>query len=435
MAHTVALVSLGCAKNQVNSEQMLWKLEKEGYALTGDAAQADTVIINTCAFIDSAKEEAIDAILEYSALGGKKVIVAGCLAQRYREEILAELPEVDNLVGCGSFDDICRAVEMAWEGNREGVFGDIDAPVSESGRITDCSRGWAYLRIAEGCSNRCAYCIIPKLRGKYRSRPMENVLREARSLADQGAKELIVVAQDITRYGTDLYGRPSLSRLIRLLAKTEGTEWIRLHYLYPDMIDDELIRTVAEEPKVVKYLDIPIQHINDGILRAMNRRGSAEEIERLIEKLRKEIPGVVIRTSLITGLPGEGEKEFEELCNFLKRTRLERAGVFAFSPQEGTPAYDMDRPASETAQRRAELLADIQSRIMDEFNESRVGGEAKVLAEEYDAENGCWYGRSEADSPDVDGRVAFTGDGVAAGEFYTVRITGTVGGDLTGELI
>jgi ribosomal protein S12 methylthiotransferase len=434
-SHKVAVVSLGCAKNQVNSEQMLWKLEKEGYPLTGDAAEADTIIINTCAFIDSAKEEAIDAILEYSSLGGKQIIVAGCLAQRYREEILSELPEVDNLVGCGSYDEICRAIEMADEGNREGIFGDIDAPVSESGRITDCSRGWAYIKIAEGCSNRCAYCIIPRLRGRYRSRPMENILREARDLADRGAKELIVVAQDITRYGTDLYGRPSLAKLIKELARTEKIEWIRLHYLYPDMIDDELIRTVAEEPKVVKYLDIPIQHINDGILRAMNRRGSGEEIERLIEKLRREIPGVVIRTSLITGLPGEGEKEFEELCDFLKRTGLERAGVFAFSPQEGTPAFDMDRPDAETAQRRAELLADIQSRIMDRFNESRIGSETRVLAEEYDPEADCWYGRSWADSPDVDGRVSFSGEGISPGEFYDVRITGTVGGDLTGELI
>ncbi|MBP5167241.1 MAG: MiaB/RimO family radical SAM methylthiotransferase, partial [Oscillospiraceae bacterium] len=278
-------------------------------------------------------------------------------------------------------------------------------------------------------------CIIPKLRGKYRSRPMENILREARSLADSGAKELIVVAQDITRYGMDLYGKPSLSELIRELAKTDKIEWIRLHYLYPDMIDDELIRTVAEEPKVVKYLDIPIQHINDGILRAMNRRGSAEDIEKLIGKLRSAIPGLVIRTSLITGLPGEGEKEFEELCDFLKRTELERAGVFAFSPQEGTPAFDMDRPDAETAQRRAELLADIQSRIMDRFNESRIGSETRVLAEEFDADGGCWYGRSWADSPDVDGRVIFRGEDVKAGEFYDIRITGTAGGDLTGELI
>lgn len=437
MPYKVAVVSLGCAKNQVNSEQMLWQLKKAGYEICGDTAQADTIIINTCAFIESAKQEAIDTILECAGAEGeedKQIIVAGCLAQRYKEEILKELPEVNGLVGCGSFDEIARAVEMAREGRREGIFGDLNAPVSESGRAVECTQGWAYLKIAEGCDNRCSYCVIPYIRGSYRSRPMENILREARELAEGGVKELIVVAQDITRYGTDLYSKRMLPELIGELAKIDKIEWIRLHYLYPDMIDDELIRTVAAEPKVVKYLDIPIQHISDSILKAMNRRGSGEYIEQLINRLRASVPELVIRTSVITGLPGEGEEEFEQLCGFMRRMRLERAGVFAYSPEEGTPAYEMDRPDSETALHRARLLADIQERIMDDFNESLIGRELKVLAEYYDEQAGGWYGRSWADSPDVDGRVFFDGELVRAGEFYNVRISGVSEGDLMGEL-
>lgn len=436
MSYKIGMISLGCAKNLINSEQMLGLLSRAGYEITGDAGDADALVINTCAFIESAKSEAIDNILNYAALKTegrlKKIIVTGCLAQRYSAGILKELPEVDAVVGCGSYDDIVNALELAAAGERPCLLGDIDASVSEAPRIIDEGAGWAYIKIAEGCDNHCAYCVIPSIRGSYRSRPMENIVEEARKLAADGIRELIVVAQDITRYGTDMYSKPMLAELIRRLAAVDGLEWIRLHYLYPDMIDDELIDTVAAEPKVVKYLDIPIQHINDAVLRLMNRRGTGAEIEALFKKLRERIPGVVIRTSIITGLPGEGEEEFEQLCEFLKRARIERAGVFAFSPEEGTPAFDMDRPDAETAAHRAELLVDIQSRIMDEFNEGRVGTVTAVMADAYDGASGRWCGRSGADSPDVDGRVFFTGEDITAGKIYDVKITNVIEGDLEG---
>ncbi len=436
MAVTVGMVSLGCAKNLVNGEQMLHLLREAGYEITADLGETEVLIVNTCAFIDSAKQEAIDTILEFAELKKegrlKKLLVAGCLSQRYRKEILKELPEVDGILGTGSYDEIVPAVEAALRGETPKLFGDISAPVSEAERIVTTGPGWAYLKIAEGCDNRCSYCVIPSIRGKYRSRPMDNLLREAEGLAKLGVKELIVVAQDITRYGLDLYGEPRLPALIQELAKIEGVRWIRLHYLYPDLITDELIDLVAAEPKVVKYLDIPIQHISDGILKKMNRRGTGAEIEALLTKLRQRIPGLVLRTSLITGLPGEGEAEFEELCAFLKRAKLERAGVFAYSPEEGTPAYEMDRPDAETAAHRAELAVDIQSEIMDEFNASRLGTVQEVLAEGFDRFADCWYGRSYADSPEVDGKVFFTGKGVKPGEFVSVRITDTLEGDLVG---
>ena len=427
MAVKVGMVSLGCAKNLVNGEQMLHLLRAAGYEITADLAETEVLIVNTCAFIDSAKQEAIDTILEYAELKKegrlKKLLVTGCLSQRYRKEILKELPEVDGVLGTGSYDEIVPAVEEALRGLKPERFGDISAPMSEEARIVTTGPGWAYLKIAEGCDNRCSYCVIPSIRGRYRSRPMEKLLLEAEGLAKLGVKEIIVVAQDITRYGTDLYGKPRLAELVRELAKIEGVRWIRLHYLYPDLIDDELIDTVAREPKVVKYLDIPLQHINDGILRRMNRRGSGAEAEALLQKLRSRIPG----------LPGEGKAEFEELCAFLKRAKLERAGIFAYSPEEGTPAFDMERPDAETAAHRAELAVDIQSDIMDEFNASRLGTVQEVLAEGYDRFAECWYGRSYADSPEVDGKVFFTGKGIVPGEFVKVRITDTLEGDLVGE--
>ena len=436
MAVKVGMVSLGCAKNLVNGEQMLHLLRASGYEITTDLAETEVLIVNTCAFIDSAKQEAIDTILEFAELKKegrlKKLLVTGCLSQRYRKEILKELPEVDGILGTGSYDEIVPAVAAALRGETPQCFGDISAPVSEEEREVTTGPGWAYLKIAEGCDNRCSYCVIPSIRGKYRSRPMEGILREAEALAKLGIKELIVVAQDITRYGVDLYGEPRLAALVRELAKIEGIRWIRLHYLYPDLITDELIDLVASEPKVVKYLDIPIQHISDGILKKMNRRGTGREIEALLTLLRQRIPGLVLRTSLITGLPGEGEKEFEELCAFLKRAKLERAGVFAYSPEEGTPAYSMDRPDAETASHRAELAVDIQSEIMDEFNASRLDTVQEVLAEGYDRFADCWYGRTYADSPEVDGKVFFTGSGVKPGEFVRVRITDTLEGDLVG---
>ena len=432
---TVALISLGCAKNLVNSEQMLCLLSDAGYTLVPDPDGADAVIINTCGFIDAAKSEAIDNILEMAQLKAagrlKKIIVTGCLTERYREEVRRELPEVDALVGVGSFGEIVEVVKNALAEAPEDRFGDKNAPVDEIGRYLTTGPGWAYLRIAEGCDNRCAYCAIPDIRGRFRSRPMENVLAEAKDLVAAGCRELIVIAQDITRYGTDLYGERKLAALCRELAKLDGLEWIRLHYLYPELIDDALIREIADNDKIVKYLDIPIQHINDTILKRMNRRGSGEMIRALFAKLRREIPGLVLRTSLITGLPGEGEAEFEELCEFLHEARIERAGVFPYSPEEGTPAASMpDRVDAETAQARAEQIMAIQARIMDDWNDARVGEAMKILCTGVD---GAYRtGRSYADSPDIDGTVYFEGD-CPPGSFARVRITGVMDGELTGE--
>ncbi len=432
---TVALISLGCAKNLVNSEQMLCLLADAGYEIVPDPDGADAVIINTCGFIDAAKSEAIDNILEMAQLKAagrlKKIIVAGCLTERYRGEVRKELPEVDALLGVGSFGEIVEVLRETLAGAPSDRFGDHNAPVEEIGRYLTTGPGWAYLRIAEGCDNRCAYCAIPDIRGRFRSRPMENVLAEAADLAEAGCRELIVIAQDITRYGTDLYGERKLAELCRNLAKLDGLEWIRLHYLYPDEIDDALIREIADNPKIVKYLDIPIQHIDTGILKRMNRRGSGEMIRALFARLRNEIPGLVLRTSLITGLPGEGEAEFEELCDFLRDARIERAGVFPYSPEEGTPAAAMtDRVDGETAQRRAEQIMELQDRIMDDFNAARVGETLRVLCTGFDGPYRT--GRSYADSPDVDGTVYFEGD-CLPGDFAQVRITGMMDGELTGE--
>lgn len=439
MPYKVGLISLGCAKNQINSEQMLWLLNDAGYEIRPDLDGVDAAIINTCGFIESAKSEAIDNILELAQLKkeGKvgKIIVTGCLSERYQAEMLTELPEVDAVMGVGSYGDIVSVVERVMNGETVRLFGDKNAPVDEFDRVITTGPGWAYIKIAEGCDNHCAYCVIPGIRGKYRSRPMENILREAQELPGLGVRELIVVAQDITRYGTDLYGRRTLGELLEKLCAIDGIDWIRLHYLYPDEIDDALIDVIAAQPKIVKYLDIPIQHINSAVLKRMNRRGTGEDIRALFKKLRERIPGLVLRTSLITGLPGEGEAEFEELCEFLREAKIERAGVFPYSPEEGTPAADMpDRCTQEEAERRAELICDIQSRIMDEFNDARIGEELTVLCEGYDRLAECRYGRSWADSPDVDGKVFFTGKGIP-GEFVTVRIVDVIDGDLLGETV
>ena len=320
-------------------------------------------------------------------------------------------------------------------GERPSRFGDINAPVDELDRVATTPPWYTYLRIAEGCDNWCAFCIIPKLRGRYRSRPMDKVLEEAKALADRGVQELLVIAQDITRYGTDWDGRPHLADLLEELVKLPF-HWVRLHYLYPEMIDDRLIDVIAREEKIVKYLDIPLQHCNDGILRRMNRRGDKAYLEDLLDKLRERIPGLVLRTSLITGLPGEGEAEFEELCQFLWDQRMLRAGVFPYSPEEGTPAAKMERVDTEEAIRRAELVVDIQSRIMDEWNEEVQGEVLEVLCEGFDSQAMCYTGRSYAESPDVDGKLYFTAEGeVEAGTFVPVRITGVMDGELTGELV
>ena len=438
MNKTVSLISLGCAKNLVNSEQMLYLLSEAGYAISPEPDGADAVIINTCGFIDAAKSEAIDTILEMAQLKAEgrlgKIIVCGCLTERYRETVTQELPEIDAILGVGSFGEIVAAVDKALGGESVSLFGDKNAPVEEIPRIVSTGPAWAYIRIAEGCNNFCAFCAIPYIRGRYRSRDMESIVSEAKELAAHGVKELIVIAQDITRYGTDLYKKRSLAGLCRRLSEIDGISWIRLHYLYPDQFDDELIDEIASNEKIVKYLDIPIQHINNNILKSMNRRGSGDEIRALFKTLRERIPGLVLRTSLIAGLPGEGEAEFEELCEFLKEAKIERAGVFPFSPEEGTPAAEMPHVDSDEAQRRAELIMDIQSRIMDEYYRSQVGKTLSVLAESYDEELRLFVGRSCADSPDIDGQVYFEGF-CSPGDIVPVLITDTQDDYLIGEQV
>ena len=436
MEKTFALISLGCAKNLVNSEQMIYLMSEAGYTLVSEPDGADLVIVNTCGFIDAAKSEAIDTILEMAELkkAGKLggLIVTGCLSERYKGTITEELPEIDAVLGVGSFADIVSAADAVMEGRHASLFGDQSAPIDEIPRVVSTGPGWAYLRIAEGCNNFCAFCAIPYIRGRYRSRKMEDIVEEARDLAAHGVKELIVIAQDITRYGTDLYGKRSLAALCRELSKIDGVEWIRLHYLYPDQFDDELIDELASNDKIVKYLDIPIQHINDKILKTMNRRGTGEEIRELLKKLRARIPGLVLRTSLISGLPGEGEAEFEELCDFLREARIERVGVFPFSPEEGTPAAEMEHVDMDEAQHRADLIMALQAPIMDDFCNSFVGKTIRVLCEGLDEESGMLVGRSYADSADIDGQVVFSGS-AEAGEMTDVLIKSTDDGILFGE--
>ena len=439
MSERIGMVSLGCAKNQVNAEQMLFLLQQAGFEIAGDPDGCDLAIVNTCGFIDSAKSEAIDNILALGQLKAEgrlgKILVTGCLAQRYQEEILQELPEVDGILGTGSYYDVVGAVKKVLAGQTVSEFDDIDAPLDETARILTTPEHYAYLKIAEGCDNHCSFCVIPTLRGRYRSRELDDVLYEARTLARDGVKEMIVVAQDISRYGTDLEGHAHLlPQLMRELCRIDGIHWVRLHYLYPDELTDEMIDVIASEPKIVKYLDIPIQHVNDTILRRMNRRGDRQFLEAMFRKLRERIPGVVLRTSLITGLPGEGEEEFDELCQFLREYRLERVGAFAFSPEEGTLAAKMEYPPTEVAQQRAEIVAEIQSRIMDAYNESKLGQTMEVLCEGWDEEEEAYFGRTYADSPDIDGKVWFSSDrAVHTGEFVQVRITDVYDGELIGE--
>lgn len=436
MNQTVSFISLGCAKNQVDCEQMMFLMAQAGFELRPEPENVDLVIVNTCGFIDAAKSEAIDNII---AMGQKKaqglvgkILVTGCLAQRYQQEILTELPEVDGVLGTGSYYDVVAAAKQVLAGKKVTEFGSIHGPVEETGRVLTTPGWYSYLKIAEGCDNHCAFCVIPKLRGKFRSRKIEDVVTEAEALVQGGTKELIVVAQDSSRYGIDLYGQRMLPELLRRLCRIDGAHWVRVHYTYPDEITDELIDVVANEPKIVKYLDIPIQHVNDGILKRMNRRGNRAYLEELFTKLRSRIPGLVLRTSLIAGLPGEGEAEFEELCDFLRRWKLERVGAFAFSPEEGTPAAKMDYPDAEIAQRRADYIAELQSDVLDAYNASRFDQTLEVLVEDWDGT--YYYGRSYADSPGIDGTVRFESEAEhRPGEFVQVLILGAEDGDLIGR--
>ena len=437
----IGFISLGCAKNQVDCERMMYRLQEAGHTICAEVVGVDVVVINTCGFIDAAKSEAIDHILQMGALKERglvgKILVTGCLSQRYQREILTELPEVDGVLGTGSYADVVQAVDALLEGECVQEFASIDTPEQETGRVVTTPEHYAYIKIAEGCDNRCSYCVIPYLRGKYRSRQMDDVLYEARMLAENGVKELIVVAQDTSRYGTDLPGRKRLlPQLLHQLCQIEQLQWIRVHYLYPDEIDDELIDTIASEPKIVKYLDIPIQHCNDKVLQLMNRRGDKAYLRTLFAKLRERVPGLVLRTSVITGLPGEGQAEFEELCAFLKEQRLERTGAFAFSPEEGTPAADMDFVDSETAQQRAQIIEDLQSRVMDDYNNSMIGQTLQIVVDGFDDELEQFYGRTYADSPEIDGRVWIASEeALSEGSFLHVCIDAVIDGDLSGYIV
>ena len=438
MPTKVGMVSLGCPKNQVDAEMMMYNIREAGFELSQDPALAEVVIINTCGFIESAKQEAIEETMEYITLKKegriKKIVLTGCLAERYRTEIREEMPEVDAVVGIGSNQDIVSIIQEVMHDKKCCRFGEKCNLPLEGGRILSTLPFYAYLKIAEGCDNRCSYCAIPSIRGKFRSRPMESLLEEAKGLAEKGVKELVIVAQDPTRYGHDLYGKCRLPELLKGLAQIEGFRWIRLLYAYPERITEELLDVIAEEPKIVKYLDLPIQHCNADILRAMRRPGNRESLEKLIAHLRERIPGVVLRTTLIAGFPGETEEQFEELCEFVKEMQFDRLGCFAYSQEEGTPAGEMDCQIDEEVKtERARIVTEEQMNIMVEKNEKAVGRELLCVVEGYDRWGECFFGRSEADAPDIDGKVFFTAKGkLAVGQFVRVKIEDTMDLDLIG---
>ena len=435
----VGMISLGCPKNRVASEQMLQKLTDAGYELTNDETEAEAIVINTCAFIEDAKQEAINTILETAQLKEtgslKRLIVAGCLSELYRGEILSEMPEVDAVIGAGSYDDVVTALEGAVRGEKPVIIGDNCAAVSETGRIistggasgpTSSSPTAATTSAPTASSRRYA--------GASARGPWSGCSRRRGSSRSAGYKELILVAQDLTHYGFDLYGKPSLAALLRELCKIDGLRWIRLHYLYPRELDDELIEVIASEPKIVKYIDIPIQHINDRILKRMNRRDTGKSIRALFKKLRERIPGLVLRTSLITGLPGEGEEEFEELCEFLREAKIERAGVFPFSPEDGTPAAKMEYPPKDVAMERAALVERLQSEVMDAWEDSLVGREIEAICDYIDPETGLAVGRSYFDSPGIDGSAVLEGE-CKPGDIVTFRVEAAEDGQLRGRII
>lgn len=439
---SVGIVSLGCAKNRVDAEMMMYQLNQAGFQLKEDPAMADAVIVNTCGFIESAKQESIDEILELAQLKKegkiKSIIVTGCLAERYNTEIMKELNEVDAVIGIGKNADIANVVQKALDGEKTEVFPDKMELPMEGGRVQSTERHWAYLKIADGCDNCCTYCAIPLIRGSFRSRKMENIIEEAERLVRNGVKELNVIAQDTTRYGEDLYGELKLAELLRKLCKIEGLQWIRALYCYPDRITDELLDTIREEEKIVKYIDLPLQHCNGRVLRAMNRRGDKESLLTLVSHIREKIPGVVLRTTLIAGFPGETEEEFEELSDFVAQTRFERLGCFAYSQEENTPAALLpDQIEEEVKNRRAEIISEQEALIIDSWCEDQVGRELDVLVDGFDRYADCWFGRSPFDAPEVDPCVFFTVGETKPrpGDIVRVRVTDHIDCDLTGEMI
>lgn len=442
MTCKVGMVSLGCPKNQMDAELMLAKLEQAGFELVAESGLADVVIVNTCGFIEGAKKESIENILEFAQLKQEgriqRIIVTGCLAERYQEELVTELPECDGVLGLGANGDIVEAVRRVMGGEKTVRFPAKDCWSLEGDRLQTTPSFFAYLRIGDGCNNCCTYCAIPSIRGRLRSRPMESLLAEAEKLAADGVKELILVAQDTTLYGTDLYGEARLPQLLRGLCGIEGIRWIRLLYCYPEHITDELLDVMAAEDKVLNYMDIPIQHVSGKVLTAMNRTGDARTLRELIARIRDRVPGIVLRTTVMTGFPGEGEAEFVELCQFIQDVKFERLGCFAFSPEEGTVAASLPgQIEEEEKQRRRDIVMEEQTRISDAYNQAQVGKTIPVLVESYDRYAECWFGRSEGDAPDIDGKVFFScpRGAVQPGRLVQVNITDAMDWDLMGEYV
>lgn len=437
----VGFVSLGCPKNLVNTENMLAILAQNGFEIVAEDVEADVIVINTCAFIESAKKEAIDNILDVAWLKEnhtlKGIVVTGCLPERYREEILNEMPEVDCILGTGSFGNICEAVKAAYEGKQYSSFEDKNTSNIGGERVITTPEYFAYLQIAEGCDNHCTYCVIPGIRGRFRSRPMSDILEEAQNLADLGVKEICLIAQDTTRYGQDLYGVYSLDSLIQEISKIDGIEWIRVMYCYPDRITDGLINEFASNPKLVKYIDMPIQHISTPVLKRMNRRDTEESIRDVIKKLRDAVPGMYIRTTVITGFPGETDADFDKLLSFVKEIRFERLGAFIYSREEGTPAYDMpDQVPEKLKRRRHDAIMREQKKIHDSINKNSVGKIIKVINEGYDQVAESYYGRSFADAPEIDGKIYYSSPRrLREGEFVDVLINDVIDYDLTGRVV
>lgn len=437
----IAMVSLGCPKNQVDAELILAGVKKFGFEITVDLNEADVAIINTCGFIADAKKESIENILEVSELKKdgnlKLLVVTGCLAERYRDEISAEMPEVDMVVGLGKNADLPQLISDALKSGAHNDYADKCLLPIDGERLLSTPGYYAYLKIAEGCNNKCTYCAIPNIRGRYRSREMENIVSEAKELAQKGVKELVVIAQDTTYYGYDLYGKFMLPELLRELNKIEGIKWIRLLYAYPDFISDELIDAIAELPKVVPYIDIPMQHADESVLRAMYRHGDRKFLEDLIAKLRAKIPSIVIRTTLMVGFPGEDDRAFGELSEFVKSQRFERMGCFSFSPEEGTKAAELPNQVDEeTKQKRNDVLMDIQYDISSEIASNQIGKCFETVVEGYDGYIKKYYGRSMYEAPDIDGKVFFTSDTkLAEGDFVQVKITDYMDYDLIGETV
>lgn len=438
----IGMVSLGCPKNQTDAEIMLGILAQKGHEIVSNPQNAEVIIVNTCGFIDPAKQESIDAILEmseYKKDGCCKLLIAsGCLAERYHDDIKKELPEVDAVVGAGDFDKIAEVIEEAQNGIDICLFGHQNCNIPENlPRMLSTPFYTAYLKIADGCDNNCTYCAIPMIRGHFRSRQIEDIAKEAENLANSGVKELILIAQDTTRYGIDLYGKPSLDKLLERLCGIDGIHWIRVHYYYTEAVTDSLIDTMAENGKICNYIDMPIQHINNDLLRRMARRTNRAEIIERISAIREKMPDAVIRTSIITGFPGETEEQFEELCDFVKEIKFDRMGVFAYSREENTPAADFDAQLEDDVKNeRRDRLMSIQQKISLDINKSKIGTVLEVLCEGYDPDNFMYYGRSYADSIDVDGKVYFVSeDEVEIGSFVRVEILDADEYDLTGKQI